>query len=334
MTTYFDWPNSPDRFARFDTVRSADANDALDQVTAGFTAVAVDTNRAIKIPASPTPSDQLINLTAMNRAGLVMAFDSNGNATAISGGFRWRGDWLTATDYVQNDVFQDPSNDNIYIVLQAYTSSASIATDVSNGNAELAIDVATVSAASSAAVSAASAAATSAGNAATSATNASNSASTAVTQAGLAVAAYDSFDDRYLGPKAADPTLDNDGNALLTGALYFNTVANRMKVYTGAAWDLAYVPTSGFMQVLPVTITSGPTACTANNHYYLGGAHPLTFSATPASGDEIEVSVPPGVVGATINPNGQNFQNTSGTMNLDIVPWHYRFKFNTTKGWI
>ena len=52
-----------------------------------------------------------------------------------------------------------------------------------------------------------------------------------------AEAAYDSFDDRYLGPKSSAPTLDNDGNALLTGALYFNTVANKMYVYNGSAWQ-------------------------------------------------------------------------------------------------
>jgi hypothetical protein len=28
-----------------------------------------------------------------------------------------------------------------------------------------------------------------------------------------------------LGAKASDPTLDNDGNALLAGALYFNTTS-------------------------------------------------------------------------------------------------------------
>jgi len=48
----------------------------------------------------------------------------------------------------------------------------------------------------------------------------------------VTVAAYvDSFDDRYLGSKASDPALDNDGNALLDGALYFNTTANNMRVY-------------------------------------------------------------------------------------------------------
>lgn len=42
---------------------------------------------------------------------------------------------------------------------------------------------------------------------------------------------YDQFDDRYLGSKAADPTLDNDGNALLDGALYWNTTTPVLKVY-------------------------------------------------------------------------------------------------------
>lgn len=39
---YFEWPDNPSRFERFDTVRSEDANGALDQVTQGFDAVALD----------------------------------------------------------------------------------------------------------------------------------------------------------------------------------------------------------------------------------------------------------------------------------------------------
>jgi microcystin-dependent protein len=58
-------------------------------------------------------------------------------------------------------------------------------------------------------------------------------------------ATLDAFDDRYLGAKASDPTLDNDGNALLTGALYFNTSANEMRVYSGSAWLAAYVSAAG-----------------------------------------------------------------------------------------
>lgn len=39
---YFEWPDNPNRFERFDTVRSTDANTALDEVTAGFDGVAED----------------------------------------------------------------------------------------------------------------------------------------------------------------------------------------------------------------------------------------------------------------------------------------------------
>jgi hypothetical protein len=62
------------------------------------------------------------------------------------------------------------------------------------------------------------------------------SATAAAASAAAAEAAYDSFDDRYLGSKSTPPTLDNDGNALLTGALYWNTVSNIMFVWNGAAW--------------------------------------------------------------------------------------------------
>ena len=47
---------------------------------------------------------------------------------------------------------------------------------------------------------------------------------------------YDQFDDRYLGVKNSDPTLDNDGNALVAGALYFSNSTNTMKVYDGGSW--------------------------------------------------------------------------------------------------
>ena len=78
--------------------------------------------------------------------------------------------------------------------------------------------------------------ATKATNAATSATNAKTSETNAATSATQAAATLDEFDDRYLGNKTSDPTVDNDGNALLTGALYFNTNDNVIKAYTGSAW--------------------------------------------------------------------------------------------------
>jgi len=103
------------------------------------------------------------------------------------------------------------------------------------------------SAADSAAAAATSAsnASTSASNAASSATTASNAVTAAELAATNAAASYDSFDDRYLGAKASDPTLDNDGDALIAGATYFNTSTNSMKVYSGSAWsDVAPVATS------------------------------------------------------------------------------------------
>lgn len=59
----------------------------------------------------------------------------------------------------------------------------------------------------------------------------------ALASANAAAASYDSFDDRYLGSKASDPSLDNDGNALLTGALYWNSASSVMRVYTGSLWE-------------------------------------------------------------------------------------------------
>ena len=114
------------------------------------------------------------------------------------------------------------------------------------------------------------AAATSETNASTSSTNAAASATTATTKAAeslasanssatsataseaakdAALAALDSFDDRYLGAKASDPTVDNDGNALVSGALYFNTTDDVMKVYTGSAWVAAYASLTGALLV-------------------------------------------------------------------------------------
>jgi hypothetical protein len=61
-------------------------------------------------------------------------------------------------------------------------------------------------------------------------------AAAAAASATAAAASYDSFDDRYLGAKATAPSLDNDGNALVAGALYWNTVSNAMQVWSGSAW--------------------------------------------------------------------------------------------------
>lgn len=85
-------------------------------------------------------------------------------------------------------------------------------------------------------------AATSASLSALSATNSATSASASAT---AAAASYDSFDDRYLGAKSSAPSVDNDGAALLTGALYWNSTSSLLFIWTGSAWDQAAFSVSG-----------------------------------------------------------------------------------------
>lgn len=129
----------------------------------------------------------------------------------------------------------------------AATSASSALTSANSASADAitaAASVASIAGYATDAANSASAAATSATSAATSASSASTSASSALTSANSAATSatsaatsYDEFDDRYLGAKSTPPTLDNDGNALITGALYWNTVTNEMFVWGGTAWS-------------------------------------------------------------------------------------------------
>jgi len=116
-------------------------------------------------------------------------------------------------------------------------------------------------AATSAAAAAVSAsnAATSESNASTSASNASTSAGNALTSANNAAASYDAFDDRYLGAKTSSPSVDNDGGALITGALYFDTTANEMRVWTGSVWKATGSAVNGTSQRETYTATASQT---------------------------------------------------------------------------
>lgn len=169
----------------------------------------------------------------------------------------------------------------------AGTSASNAATSATNaGNSATAAAGSASSASTSAgtATTAASTATTQAGNAATSASNASTSATSAsgsaaaagssatnaatsetnaVAAATAAAASYDSFDDRYLGSKASNPTLDNDGNALITGALYFNSVAGEMRVWSGSVWGAAYLPAASYVDLTSAQTLSGPKTLTA-----------------------------------------------------------------------
>jgi hypothetical protein len=121
--------------------------------------------------------------------------------------------------------------------LASKNAAATSATNSANSAAEASTSE------NNAAVSAATAT-TKASESSTSATAAAASATSASASKDAALAALDSFDDRYLGQKSSDPTVDNDGDALVAGALYFNTTDSVMKVYEGSVWVSAYTSLS------------------------------------------------------------------------------------------
>jgi len=90
-----------------------------------------------------------------------------------------------------------------------------------------------------------SAALTSEQNAATSEQNAQDSANAAATSEQNAEAAFDDFDERYLGAKSSEPSLDNDGDPLQVGALFFDTSVDSMKIWDGSQWLLAFASLEG-----------------------------------------------------------------------------------------
>jgi hypothetical protein len=100
------------------------------------------------------------------------------------------------------------------------------------------------------------------------------SATAAAASATAAAASYDSFDDRYLGAKSSNPTLDNDGNALITGAIYFNTVSAVMLAWSGTAWvsisSSAEIYRYKFIAVGGETSVSGADASSQTLSYIAG----------------------------------------------------------------
>lgn len=158
--------------------------------------------------------------------------------------------------------------------------------------------------------------------AATSASAASASAISADASANSAANSYDSFDDRYLGSKTVAPTLDNDGNALLVGALYWNSVTTKLFVWSGTIWRDGFF--SGLSSSL-VTATDGQTVVTTPSYtqntntiqVYVNGlkvisgtdfietsSTSITFSSGLTLGDEVEIVIVQSVsIGTTVASN-------------------------------
>jgi hypothetical protein len=198
------------------------------------------------------------------------------------------------------------------------SASAATTSATSASNSASAASTSATSAAASA-----SAASTSASSASTSASSAVTSADSAATSASSAAASYDSFDDRYLGAKASDPTVDNDGNPLITGALYFNTTLPAMKVYTGSAWQIVAADTSNFVDkslwtgkgaLVGATAAGTPATLTvASTNGYV-----LSVDSTQSTGLAWSAPNPGDITGVTAG-TGLSGGGTSGTVTLDLA---------------
>jgi hypothetical protein len=189
---------------------------------------------------------------------------------------------------------------------QASNASTS-ATNASNSASAASTSASNAATSETNAAASASTASTQATNASNSATAASGSATSAASSAAAAASALDSFDDRYLGTKTSDPTLDNDGNALVAGALYFSTTQNVMKVYDGASWITAtsagatsllrfrYVATSGQTTFSGADAAAATLTYTVNNiAVHRNGVTLDTSEYTASNGTSIVLTVAAG----------------------------------------
>ena len=233
--------------------------EGLDRATMVAQQVGEESDRSIKLSRTNTMTSTEFTVGATERAGKILAFDSSGELSVTQELGSFKGDSATTTTaaYAIRDIVKSTTTaqlNNIYICIQA----SPVGTALTNTSYWVLI-VDAVSAATSATAAASSAtasansatasasSATTSGNSATasanSATASANSATASASSATSAAASFDSFDDRYLGAKSSAPSTDNDGNALLTGALYFNSSSSQIFNWTGSAWE-AIKPTS------------------------------------------------------------------------------------------
>ena len=276
-----------------DPFPASSVEDALDKLTFMVQQHEETLGRTIKASRTNVISGSEFTISAADRANKVFAFDSSGNVSIAQELGTYRGNWAASSAYNQRDIIKDTSNSNIYICLTAHTSTGSQPISSNADVAKWALIVDAAAAATSAAAAAASvtdaetaqaaaeaaqalaeaaqaAAETAETNAETAETNAETAQAAAEAAQAAAEAVYDSFDDRYLGAKSTgsgDPTVDNDGNALIDGALFFDTTNNVMKVYNlgTTTWLTAYLPASGYATLTGTETLTNKTISYADN---------------------------------------------------------------------
>ena len=240
--------------------------EGLDRATMVAQQVSEEADRSIKLSRTNTMTSTEFTVGATDRANKILAFDSTGELAVTQELGTFKGNWGASTAYQVRDIVKDTSTNNIFICITAHTSSGSqpLTSNTDSAKWSLLVDAASATTSASAAATSATASAnsatasassastastqasnasTSASTASTQATNSANSATASASSATSAAASFDSFDDRYLGAKSSAPSTDNDGDALITGALYFNTSSNQIFSWTGSAW-VAIKPSS------------------------------------------------------------------------------------------
>ena len=160
-------------------------------------------------------------------------------------------------------------------------------------------------------------------NIAGSATAAANSATAAQNAQNAAEAALDTFDDRFLGSKSSDPSVDNDGNALVDGALYFDTTNNVMKVYD--------IGNTQWKQLTPTTSqqTNIDTVANANaNITAVAGQITPTNNISTVAGQTSEISTLAGITNLTNLANAHTAITNVSTNLSDVNAFNNTYKIS------
>jgi len=172
-------------------------------------------------------------------------------------------------------------------------------------------DINTVNTYKTAAETAKTAAETAETNAETAETNAVTAKNAALVAQAAAETALDTFDDRFLGAKSSNPSVDNDGNALVDGALYFDTTNDIMKVYNLAntTWYQLTLTTSNQNNVNTVAGQISPT----NNISTVAG---LNSEITTVAGNNTNITT---LAGITNLANLANAHAAVSTVNTNLA---------------
>ena len=292
--------------------------EGLDRAMMAVQQLQEEVTRSIKLSKTNTMNSTEFTVGSVDRAGKIFGFDANGELVVSQELGSYKGNWSTANTYAARDIVKDTSNNNIYLCNTGHTSTGTqpISSNADSAKWDLLVDAASATSSANAAAasaaaalvsqnaasSSASSASTSASNASTSASNAASSASAASTSASNAAASYDSFDDRYLGTKASDPTLDNDSNALVDGALYFDTTNNVMKVYDlgNTTWRRTTPTTSDQTNINTVSGISGDVTTVAGISANVTTVAGISANVTSVAGNSTNINA---VAGNAANIN-------------------------------